>query len=131
MPDQPAPARPDDVDLTLRIRAYLDGRSAQPAADLLAEALNTITGPRGDQPAAAEVKPPKRVPWTMPEQLAAQVATLATDLGQYAADEREEFDQMSERWRDGDRGTAVDGWLEELGNLADELEALDHEAPTD
>lgn len=58
----------------------------------------------------------------VPADLAQRIAELASDLTQYLSDAREEFDGKSERWRDGDTGIAVDGWLDEVGEIADALE---------
>jgi hypothetical protein len=39
---------------------------------------------------------------------------------------RSEFDDKSDAWREGDRGSGVDAWLEELERLRDDLDAYEH-----
>jgi hypothetical protein len=56
-----------------------------------------------------------------------RVVELATDLRAELEANREAYDEMSERWRDGDKGIAVDGWLDTLDGLADDLEAMESE----
>lgn len=62
--------------------------------------------------------------FALPAELAQRVAALASDLSGYLEDARAEFDTRSDRWRDSDRGVAVDGWLDDVDNLAETLEAL-------
>jgi hypothetical protein len=54
-----------------------------------------------------------------------RVAELTTDLRAELEVNREAYDEMSERWRDGDKGIAVDGWLDDLEGLVDDLEAME------
>jgi hypothetical protein len=68
--------------------------------------------------------------WQLPASLAAQVATLATDLAAYVDDRRDVYTSgRPARWRaEAPNAVPVDAWLEDLANLADTLEALP-EAP--
>lgn len=60
----------------------------------------------------------------LPDDLRQRVRELASDLSQFITDAREEFDNRSERWRDSADGVAVDGWIDEVGQVADALEDL-------
>jgi uncharacterized protein YukE len=53
------------------------------------------------------------------------LATAAETLRDEVAEHRSEFDDKSERWREGDAGTATEAWLDELDNLVDTLDNLD------
>jgi predicted transcriptional regulator len=58
----------------------------------------------------------------LPEELRERVVTLASDLSSLALEAREAFDESRENWRDSDEGVAVDGWIEEIDELAQQLE---------
>jgi hypothetical protein len=42
-------------------------------------------------------------------------------------DHRDAFDEASDRWKEGDKGVAVDGWIDELQNLVDGLDTYENE----
>lgn len=63
-----------------------------------------------------------RSPFKLSSDIASQVASLATDLSAHLDELRGAFDERSDKWRESDKGLAVDGWLDELGDLADALE---------
>lgn len=65
--------------------------------------------------------------WILPADLAASVAALSTDLQAFAQLARDAYDERSEQWQEGPKGCAVDAWLDGLGDLADELDAVDAE----
>lgn len=60
----------------------------------------------------------------LPAEIKVMVAALASNLATYVAEARESFDETADGWRDSTTGIAVDGWIDELGNLADDLENL-------
>jgi hypothetical protein len=43
-------------------------------------------------------------------------------LEQDLLDQRDAFDERSDRWRESDAGTNVEAWLDELGSLVGDLE---------
>lgn len=67
--------------------------------------------------------------WQMPEELRAQLGAAYSALNDFLTDTRDTFDARSERWREGDTGTAVEGWLSDLDDLAESLENVDHTPP--
>jgi hypothetical protein len=77
---------------------------------------------------AAPARKPPRNPWRLPPELAAQVASLASDMAAYASEATDRYDRKSARWRESDDGTSVAGWLDEVGGLAEQLEAIPAEA---
>lgn len=66
-------------------------------------------------------------PWKLSPELTKKISELATDLNAEVDEMRSEFDDKSESWQEGDKGTDVQTWLDELGELADTLDALDTE----
>lgn len=60
-------------------------------------------------------------------EVAEAVAKLASDLRAEAADHQSIWDDRSEKWQEGDAGSAAASWIEDLENLADELENLSEE----
>jgi hypothetical protein len=56
-----------------------------------------------------------------------QISTVTGALNDEIADLREAYDDRSERWREGDAGTDVAAWLDELDELAETLENLSSE----
>jgi len=59
------------------------------------------------------------------DELAARISSLASDLGTEARELRDQWEERSERWQDGDRGTEVSAWIDELDDLAESLDSLD------
>lgn len=61
--------------------------------------------------------------------LSAETRKLLTDAHSALAAELDElrgdWSSKSERWQEGDRGTAVDAWLDELAQLADALDSYE------
>lgn len=62
--------------------------------------------------------------WALPADLTKRLNEVAVELEQFSTERRELFDERSERWRDSDRGTVVDTWIENLAELSDTLDAL-------
>lgn len=60
-------------------------------------------------------------------ELAARAAALATDLNAELDEHQTEFDGRSERWQEGEAGTAVGAWIEHLEELVTTLEGLPEE----
>jgi predicted transcriptional regulator len=59
--------------------------------------------------------------------LTGRIATLASDLRMEAQEHRDAWDEKSEKWQEGEKGTVTDGWIEELDELADALENVSDE----
>lgn len=58
-------------------------------------------------------------------ELCERIAQLATDLRVEVDEHREAYGEASERWQEGDRGVATDGWLDELDGLVDQLDGVE------
>ena len=63
--------------------------------------------------------------------LIAKINDLAADLGEAADGFRTDWQEQSERWQDGDKGTAADAWIESLHEAVDALNNLDREPTPD
>lgn len=61
------------------------------------------------------------------KELAERIATLASDLRMEAQEHRDAWEEKSEKWQEGEKGSLTDGWIEELEELADNLENADEE----
>jgi len=59
--------------------------------------------------------------------LVTRVAELATDLSAAAEAFRDAWNERTERWQEGDKGTATDAWIEGLEEVAESLENLESE----
>lgn len=60
-------------------------------------------------------------------ELTKRVAELESDIRAAAEEFRSLWDDASERWQEGDAGTAADAWIETLYELGDALEGLTEE----
>jgi hypothetical protein len=60
-------------------------------------------------------------------ELITKINQLASDLNTAAETFRDDWSGRSERWQEGDTGTAVDAWIESLDNLVSDLEAVEAE----
>lgn len=59
------------------------------------------------------------------DDLAERITQLASDLASEAQELRDIWDEKSERWQDGEKGSEVDTWIDELVDLAESLDDLD------
>lgn len=62
------------------------------------------------------------MPFKLSTDIAKQIAELATDLNAHLEEHRNAYSRRSEKWQMSDEGGEVDGWLDELQTLADDLE---------
>lgn len=69
---------------------------------------------------------PKPDPFQLSPELVERIDQLKTDLDAEILDMRNIFDARSERWRDGERGVDVGGWLDSLDSMAEALEDYTH-----
>ncbi len=65
----------------------------------------------------------------LPPDVAAQVATLATDLQSVVDAAWASYHRRSATWRDGPDGTAAAAWCELVEHLATDLERLPDKPP--
>lgn len=56
--------------------------------------------------------------------LAQRINELTTDLDAHAVTLRTRFDRQSRAWKDSPEGVSIDGWIEDVSNLAQALEDL-------
>ena len=67
--------------------------------------------------------------WQLSTEATKQLATLADMLRAEAEELRDRFDNASEPFREGERGTNLDSWLEELEELIDQLDNFEASGP--
>lgn len=66
-------------------------------------------------------------PWALSPDTAEKVRDLASALQEDKDILEEDFEGKSEKWREGEKGVDVEGWIAELDELIGTLEALDVE----
>ncbi|WP_435581603.1 hypothetical protein [Amycolatopsis thermoflava] len=60
--------------------------------------------------------------FSLPKDLTMRIATLATDMEDFVAEQREEFYARSDRWQESEAGVSAEAWLEQADDLAEMLE---------
>ena len=62
--------------------------------------------------------------WKLPKELLTSVLNSRDGLRDFIEEERGAYEEMSDRWKDGDRAATVDYWLESLEEIADSMDCL-------
>jgi hypothetical protein len=65
--------------------------------------------------------------WKLSKTLEKQIDDVRAALDTEVQDMRSEFDDKSEKWQEGDKGTEVAAWLDELSDVVDTLDGIDVE----
>jgi hypothetical protein len=66
----------------------------------------------------------------LPSKLAKNLRDVGESLREFVTDQRSAFDEMSERWLEGDKASSVEAWLEELEDFLLTLENVQFSSET-
>lgn len=70
------------------------------------------------------MNPRPRPKFELGADLAQRINELTTDLDEFALTLRTRFERQSQAWRDSPEGVSIDGWIEDVSNLAQSMEDL-------
>jgi hypothetical protein len=61
------------------------------------------------------------------DELSSDLARVASDLRMEAEQHRDAFDDRSEKWRESEKGSETEAWIDSLDELVDNLDNVDDE----
>lgn len=67
--------------------------------------------------------------WRLSDETKHAFGTLLSALEDERVDLTDQWAARSTRWRDGEEGVAVEGWLNDLTDLIDEMQNFETEVP--
>ncbi len=62
--------------------------------------------------------------WNVTAKIFKAIDDAKQALEEFTSDQEMQWDDMSEQWQEGERGSAVQAWIEQLDDLVDELETV-------